>query len=249
MLTPNDIEQKTFSTALRGYDLDEVDDFLDQVVATIRDLQEELAEARSSAAKAPEPVADESAVGRALIAAQSAADQILASAREGADRSLAEAREEAERLLEEAKEQANGFIAARDARKAEAEAEMQMLSEHVSHIRTQLALLATAVADKLDEMDALIAAESAGSGQGAEPESWGEEEGVTMAGEEEEVLSEEEESVGGDSLFGSEDSGREETGEDERHGDDGDGRDDERHGDAGEEADEEADEEEADELP
>lgn len=246
MLTPNDIEQKTFSTALRGYDLDEVDDFLDEVVATIRDLQEELAEARSSAAKAPEPVADESAVGRALIAAQSAADQILSSARDDADRSLAEAREEAERLLEEAKEQANGFIAARDARKAEAEAEMQVLSEHVSHIRTQLALLATAVADKLDEMDALIAAESAGSGQGAEPESWGDEEGVTLAAEEE-VLAEEEESVGGDSLFGSEDSEREETGEDEPLGDGGDGGDDVRHED--EDRGEETDEEEADELP
>lgn len=165
MLTPSDIEQKTFSTALRGYDLDEVDDFLDEVVSSIRDLQEELAEARSSAAKSPEPVADESAVGRALIAAQSAADQILAAARDDADRALANAKEEADRLITEAQEQAEEFIAERDSKKAQAEAEMQALSEHVSNIRTQLALLATAVADKLDEMDALVAGEVAESGQ------------------------------------------------------------------------------------
>ncbi|MBW3666767.1 MAG: DivIVA domain-containing protein [Actinobacteria bacterium] len=165
MLTPSDIEQKTFSTALRGYDLDEVDDFLDEVVSSIRDLQEELAEARSSAAKSPEPVADESAVGRALIAAQSAADQILAAARDDADRALANAKEEADRLITEAQEQAEEFVAERDSKKAQAEAEMQALSEHVSNIRTQLALLATAVADKLDEMDALVAGEVAESGQ------------------------------------------------------------------------------------
>ncbi|TDI37156.1 MAG: DivIVA domain-containing protein, partial [Acidobacteria bacterium] len=32
-MTPSDVEQKTFSTVLRGYDLDEVDDFLDDVIA------------------------------------------------------------------------------------------------------------------------------------------------------------------------------------------------------------------------
>ncbi len=37
-ITPADIEKKTFSTALRGYDLDEVDDFLDEMVAAVREL-------------------------------------------------------------------------------------------------------------------------------------------------------------------------------------------------------------------
>ena len=42
-ITPADIEKKTFSTALRGYDLDEVDDFLDEMVVAVRGLEEELA--------------------------------------------------------------------------------------------------------------------------------------------------------------------------------------------------------------
>jgi cell division initiation protein len=237
MLTPDDIEQKTFSTALRGYDLDEVDDFLDHVVATIRDLQEELAEARSSAAKVPEPVPDESAVGRALIAAQSAADQIMAAAREDSDRTLTNAQEEAKRLVSEAQEQADGFIAERDAKRAEAEAEMMILSDHVSNIRTQLALLATAVADKLDEMDALIAAESSGGEQGSETESWGDEEGGTVGDDEGMLDEDEDEDEGiGDSLFGDE---RSDIGDE-----DGD-----REGDEEAEEADEADEEEADQIP
>lgn len=247
-MTPSDIEQKTFSTALRGYDLDEVDDFLDDVVATIRDLQEELAEARSSAAKSPEPVADESAVGRALIAAQSAADQILAAARGDADRSLADAKEEADRVLAEARGQADEFIAERDSKRAEAEAEMQVLSEHVSNIRTQLALLATAVADKLDEMDALIAGEVAESGQASGTGGWDEDAEATVdaAGEIPDSLDEAETAEG--SLFGDGDSS-------DGDSSDGDSSDedssDEEWGDGGEEGEEEDDEDDddSDSLP
>ena len=114
-LTPSDVEEKTFGTALRGYDLDEVDDFLDEVVSTIRELQDQLAEARASQ---PEPaaaplVADESAVGRALITAQETADSIVA-----------DAREESEKIIDDAKTEAETWVTERDARKAEADAEM-----------------------------------------------------------------------------------------------------------------------------
>ena len=65
MLKPSDVEQKTFSTALRGYDLDEVDDFLDEVVATIRELNKQLDEAREGqAVSAPTPVRTAGGGGR-----------------------------------------------------------------------------------------------------------------------------------------------------------------------------------------
>ncbi|MGH8948251.1 MAG: DivIVA domain-containing protein, partial [Acidimicrobiia bacterium] len=50
-ITPADIEKKTFSTALRGYDLDEVDDFLDEMVVAVRELEEELARANQRVAQ------------------------------------------------------------------------------------------------------------------------------------------------------------------------------------------------------
>lgn len=146
-LTPADVEGKTFGTALRGYDLDEVDDFLDDVVGTLRGLQDQLAEARAVQPEttAPAVVADESAVGRALIAAQAAADTILS-----------DARTEAERIVDEARDEAETWVSERDAKKAEADVEMAELTGHVSNVRTQLAVLATAVADRLDEMDQTI---------------------------------------------------------------------------------------------
>jgi DivIVA domain-containing protein len=184
MLTAADVEQKTFSTALRGYDLDEVDDFLDEIVATIRALNEELEEARAAAeesavvvpALAPEPAAiaepetvmepepalevepepepigaapvqevDESAIGRALIAAQTAADRLLD-----------DARDEAGKIVGEAKSEADSWSAEREAKRRAAEAEIARLTDRVASVRSELSVLAGEVAEKLDEMDSVI---------------------------------------------------------------------------------------------
>ncbi|HUG07749.1 MAG TPA: DivIVA domain-containing protein [Acidimicrobiia bacterium] len=171
MLTPADVEQKTFSTALRGYDLDEVDDFLDEIVATIKDLNEQLNEARAAAratttsAPQPEPQAavepeaaqpesaiveapagiDESAIGRALVAAQTAADRLVE-----------EAESEAERILEEARSDADSWSEEREAKRREAEAEITALTTRVAAVRSELAVLAGEVSEKLDDMEAVI---------------------------------------------------------------------------------------------
>ncbi len=157
-ITPADIEKKTFSTALRGYDLDEVDDFLDEMVVAVRELQEELTQAKDRAAQFegdPQAVAavpmaapgpDESAVGRALVAAQQAADRMLEDARAEADKIVGGARSEADTFAQE-----------RDQKKAEVDAEMAEMTGLVAGVRNKLAVLATTVADKLDEMDAVVA--------------------------------------------------------------------------------------------
>jgi cell division initiation protein len=166
-LTPQEVEKQTFSTALRGYDLNEVDDFLDQVVVTLVEMQTALdaaggAPAGSGEAGAPSAVtpatvvADESALGRVLLTAQQTADQILADARAEADRILAEAQSDADEM-----------VTKRDEHRARAEAEMADLTTRVSDVRNKLAVLATAVADRLDEMDDTIASTLAG-GDGAE---------------------------------------------------------------------------------
>jgi cell division initiation protein len=153
-LKPSDIEQKTFSTALRGYDLNEVDDFLDEIIATIRDLEEQVAAKGSKtapAAAAPAvPAVDESAVGRALIAAQNAADKMIA-----------EAEAEAERIKEEAKGEAENWINERDQKKADAEQQIGELRLRVDNVRREIGVLATVVADGLDEMDTSIRAAEA----------------------------------------------------------------------------------------
>lgn len=176
-LTPSDIEQKTFSTALRGYNLDEVDDFLDEVVRSMRKLHEDLETARSEveakgaepddlgkpAAAAPPvsapivetppppppppPVApiDESAVGKAMIAAQETAERIINDARSEADEIVVKARSEAE-TFEESRLQ----------RKANAEQEITRIDGLVNRVKSELADLSVAVGAELEEMSGAI---------------------------------------------------------------------------------------------
>ena len=174
MLTTSDVEQKTFSTALRGYDLDEVDDFLDEIVATIKQLTEQLDEARSTrddtpavltsipapqhepepepelepepAAAPPRPDIDESAIGRALVAAQTAADNLLE-----------EAQTEASRIVDGARSEADSWSAERDEKRRQAEVEMAALATRIASVRSELSVLAGEVAVKLDDMDSVIA--------------------------------------------------------------------------------------------
>ena len=142
-MTPADVEQKTFSTVLRGYDLDEVDDFLDDVIATIRDLQDQIVETKASNPVADStPVESESVIGRVLMTAQVTADTMIA-----------DAREEANQILADVLSEADSWATERDAKKKAAEEEMTELTHHVAGVRTQLAVLATEVADRLDEMD------------------------------------------------------------------------------------------------
>jgi DivIVA domain-containing protein len=180
MLTAADVEQKTFSTALRGYDLDEVDDFLDEVVTTIRGLNEQLEEARAGGGPvvtpvpvtkaepepepeptpSPEPMAadapaiDESAIGRALVAAQTAADRLLD-----------DAQTEATRIVDEAKQEADNWEEQKEAKRIEAETEMAGLTSRVAAVRSELSVLADAVATNLDEMDSVIAGRHAGAAE------------------------------------------------------------------------------------
>lgn len=173
-LTPSDIEQKTFSTALRGYNLDEVDDFLDEVVRSMRKLQEDLDSARSDLEKAqaepvavspplpvveavtapepaPSPVApppppiDESAVGKALIAAQETADRIVS-----------DARSEADRILVDARSEVDSFEQTRMQRKAEAEQEIAMIDGLVDRVKEELVGLSAAVGGDLEAMTSAL---------------------------------------------------------------------------------------------
>lgn len=112
-LGPEDVERQIFKEKIRGYDMEEVDAFLDRVVERMRELVEErdrLAREVQTTATGGEPAESEDAdlLRRTLVTAQRAADQTLEEARAEADRLLADARHEAarerERLHEETEE-------------------------------------------------------------------------------------------------------------------------------------------------
>jgi DivIVA domain-containing protein len=129
-LSPKDVEQRTFTASFRGYAEEEVDHFLEEVIASIEEYQQMVRERDARIAEleaglvmapvvpskpAPEPEpepepeptpepagapTDESAVSRVLIVAQRTADQLVDDANRDAERILEEARRRADELDE-----------------------------------------------------------------------------------------------------------------------------------------------------
>ena len=91
-LTPDDIQEKFFRTALRGYHLEDVDEFLDEVALSLKEYEELLAER-------------DRIIGE-MKRRPAAADT------GGANRALSQARAEAKRIIEEAQESASQLVAA-----------------------------------------------------------------------------------------------------------------------------------------
>jgi cell division initiation protein len=105
---PLDVQSVEFSRAMRGYSIDEVDAFLDQVTQELDRLRgdiERLREQRPGHA-------DEQAIARALVTAQLAAQQTVEDAKAEAERILTEAEANATRNSEAADAQAREILEA-----------------------------------------------------------------------------------------------------------------------------------------
>ena len=158
-LTPIDIQQKTFGPELRGYNMDEVDDFLDDVVVALKDYDQRLRDAedriRALEAELSTRGEDESAISRALVAAQKQADSLVA-----------DARVEAEKIRADAEGEADELRADRDAEKMSLTKDIARMRATVADMKRRIVELATAVSSDLDEMD--VAAAEAASGIGSD---------------------------------------------------------------------------------
>ncbi len=151
------LREVEFRDRLRGYDTDEVDEFLEAVAMAVDEMRAELeqltrraerAERRAEealsgqamppAAGSPRPaetVLDDDAIKRTLVLAQRTADLAVAEAREEAAGMVAEARERAETMKREAEE-----LATRTREEAEAEARVRLgrLAEEKQRLQGEL---------------------------------------------------------------------------------------------------------------
>lgn len=153
-LTPIDVQQKTFATALRGYDLDEVDDFLDSVVVALKDYDQRLSDAQERISTLEAELNDrgdaEGAIARALVAAQRSADAIVA-----------DAKEEAERVLSDADSEASQLADTRETERARLQAEIDEIRAKVGSVRASVADLAATIPVTLDEIDDVLESHAA----------------------------------------------------------------------------------------
>ena len=105
-LTPMDINNKEFKKGLRGYNSDEVDEFLDQIVDNYEELYKENANLKEKLTNANEKVEHyskiESTIQNTLILAQNAAEQAKSTAQKEAELVLKNANETAQKVLDKA---------------------------------------------------------------------------------------------------------------------------------------------------
>jgi cell division initiation protein len=108
-LTPMDIHNKEFSRSFRGYDEDEVDQFLDEVVQDFEKLYKENLELKERIGLLKEQLeyykSMESTLKETLVTAQKTAEEVMASAHKNAELIIREAEQKAQKIIQDANEQ------------------------------------------------------------------------------------------------------------------------------------------------
>ena len=105
-LTPMDISNKEFKKGLRGYNSEEVDEFLDEVVENYEEVYKENAALKEKLANLTEKVEYysniENTIQNTLLLAQNAAEQAKSSAKKEAELMVKNANETAQKVLDKA---------------------------------------------------------------------------------------------------------------------------------------------------
>lgn len=140
-LSPQEVHDKQFKLVRQttGYDMDEVDAFLERVEAEIARLTAELEAARRSAGAAPGAGGPQPRPqGAAEPAAAEAATRILELAQRTADEYVADARRTAQAMLAAAEQQAAIRVAALESQVAQLEGQVDSLADRQAAVRAHL---------------------------------------------------------------------------------------------------------------
>lgn len=124
METPQSIREVRFRQALRGYNPEDVDAFINRVIATVEELQRTVDSLQARVAEAEAKTGEEHEVEDSLR-------KTLVLAQRTADAAIREAQEEAERLVADAKAEREALVAEMDAfrERSVAEAEAAIAAE------------------------------------------------------------------------------------------------------------------------
>ena len=116
-LTPLDIQNKDFSTKMRGYNQDDVDDFLDQVTRDYEDALQKNRELEKSLKHAEEKLQYfnelKDALNQSIIVAQDTADKVKSSANKESEMIITSADNQAKETLVEAERKSEAIERAR----------------------------------------------------------------------------------------------------------------------------------------
>ncbi len=135
------LKEVEFNSSLRGYNTDEVDEFLEQVAAAVERLQ---AEAKAAAERVEQAelssrdrtgIEDDDSIRRTLVLAQRTADLAVKEAQQEADEIRSQAREEADTLVSDARDSAQHITSDAERRLRE---EVSRLAAKRDDLRTEV---------------------------------------------------------------------------------------------------------------
>ncbi len=149
MLTPQEIQNKKFEKAVfGGYDMSQIDDFLDEVLADYSDLYKENAALKAKMRVLVEKIDEYRAVDEQMRKA-------LYSAQVSAEKTLEEAKAEADRILENARAEADRRCGDIEVRIVE---EQQRLAQMQSETASYAAKIKQLLNRNIEVLDAIAAA-------------------------------------------------------------------------------------------
>ena len=180
-ISVKDIQEKEFSTqAADGYNVEQVDDFLDELAeqlgsmireslalsTQVKQLESELAAVKAEKAAMEKKLPDynengyfrnlESAMRESLIGAQRIADETITEANKKAQQTVADANAQAEKTIADANEQAEAATARAEKAVSELKAEEERLRAVVVAYRDNFQKLLTEQLDALTAGEALL---------------------------------------------------------------------------------------------
>ena len=146
MLTPIDIQRQDFEVKLRGYNADEVDDFLDLVGKDYEKLYKENAELKEKVRQLDRAVeqykAMEATLQQSIVLAQTAAEDIKKSAAEKANVIVNEAQSKSENMYRQI-----------DHDIQEKKNELKIVQNEVNGYKTRMKGICSGLLEMLDKME------------------------------------------------------------------------------------------------
>ncbi|WDF81665.1 DivIVA domain-containing protein [Lacticaseibacillus pabuli] len=148
MLSPMDIRDKSFTVKMRGFDQDQVNDFLDQIIAdyesTLNELEDTKKKLKASEDKAQEYEGMKNAMNQAILVAQEAADKLKQQSEEDAAKVQKDAEDNAEKLLSDASEKSNRILSDASEQSRQLAIQTEDLKKNARDFREHLAALLSA---------------------------------------------------------------------------------------------------------
>lgn len=145
-LTPLDIHNKEFTRGFRGYDEDEVNEFLDQVIKdyeiALRDAKENSSKVKQLEEKIGHFTNIEDTLNKSILVAQETAEEVKGNAKKEAKLIIKEAEKNADRIINEALDKSRQIYM-----------EIEELKKQGKVFRTRLKMLVEAQLDMIGSDD------------------------------------------------------------------------------------------------